>query len=175
MSSTRRHPNVVNLDELAVPEPFGQGQLQSLNAPVARAAGGQQLGASHYTLAPGCAAFPHHWHGANEEALFVLEGTGTLRIGEAEVVVRAGDWASFPPGPEYAHQLTNTGAGPLRYLCFSTMISPELCGYPDSGKVATFYRRGGVPVFRGVFYEEEKRGYYDREPLAHPAGETPPR
>ena len=162
---SRRHPNVVNLDELPL-QPSGQGGLSSRGAGVARAAGAELLGASIYVLEPGQAAFPHHWHSANEEALFILDGTGTLRIGGGEVAVRAGDWASFPRGLESAHQLVNTGAAPLRYLCFSTMLSPELCGYPDSGKIATFYRKDGQVVFRGVFYEEEKRGYYDREPKA---------
>ena len=39
-------------------------------------------------------------------------------------------------GPEAAHQIINTGSQELRYLCFSTMISPEAVEYPDSGKFA---------------------------------------
>lgn len=163
---SRRHPRVVNLEEVEPGPSVGQGQIGSERRMLAAAAGGVGLGASHFTLAPGHTAFPHHWHSANEEALFVLEGTGTLRIGAEEVAVRAGDWASFPVGPESAHQLVNTGAGPLKYLCFSTMQSPEVCGYPDSRKVAWFWRPAGKPPMRGVFFEEEQHGYYDREPLA---------
>jgi uncharacterized cupin superfamily protein len=39
-------------------------------------------------------------------------------------------------GPETAHQLVNTGSAELKYLAVSTMQQPEVCQYPDSGKVA---------------------------------------
>ena len=41
-------------------------------------------------------------------------------------------------GPETAHQLVNTGAEPLRYLAISTQIDPEICEYPDSGKIGAY-------------------------------------
>lgn len=34
-------------------------------------------------------------------------------------------------------QVANTGSAPLRYLAVSTLIDPEVCEYPDSGKVGT--------------------------------------
>src|SRR2546427_13010010 len=64
-----------------------------------------------------------------------LEGEGSARIGDATVRLRAGDYVTFPTGPESAHILTNTGAGPLRYLCFSTLPTTEVVGYPDSKKI----------------------------------------
>ncbi len=76
-----------------------------------------------------------HAHLANEESIYVVEGQGTMRIGGAEVPVRAGDYVTFPPGAEHAHQLVNTSASPIRYLCFSTMRAPEVALYPDSDKV----------------------------------------
>src|SRR5580704_9693473 len=94
-----------------------------------------KLGCSMYEIAPGKRAWPFHYHFANEEALFILEGAGTLRFGAEEVPVRAGHFKTFRVGADNAHQLVNTGAEPLRYLCFSTMIGPEVCGYPDSEKL----------------------------------------
>ena len=32
----------------------------------------------------------------------------------------------------------NTGPAPLRYLCVSTMLEPEVIEYPDSGKFGAF-------------------------------------
>ena len=50
----------------------------------AKAAGGKQLGFSLHEVEPGFAAWPAHMHFVNEEALYVLEGHGTLRLGADE-------------------------------------------------------------------------------------------
>ena len=63
----------------------------------------------------------------------MLEGEGTLRLQDAEVQVRAGSYAAFRIGE--AHTLLNSGDGPLRYLCLSTMIEPDVTVYPDTGKI----------------------------------------
>jgi uncharacterized cupin superfamily protein len=101
------------------------------------AAGCRQLGCSLVELPPGTRSWPRHAHRANEEAIYVLEGTGVARIGEKEYPVGPGDFVALVAGgPEAAHQTINTGADPLKYLCFSTMISPEVVAYPDSDKTA---------------------------------------
>ena len=45
------------------------------------AAGSERLGCSLYELPPGAQPWSYHYHAANEEALYVLSGTGTLRLG----------------------------------------------------------------------------------------------
>ena len=62
------------------------------------AAGGQKIGASWFELQPGKKAFPFHYHLANEEAVFVLEGEGMLRNDKEEIPLRAGEYIAFPPG-----------------------------------------------------------------------------
>jgi hypothetical protein len=37
-----------------------------------------------------------------------------------------------------AHQIVNDLGAVLRYLCFSTMVEPDVMVYPDSGKVGIF-------------------------------------
>jgi uncharacterized cupin superfamily protein len=49
--------------------------------PLGSTAGGQRVGCSLYEVEPGRAAFPRHYRLANEEAIYVLEGSGTLRLG----------------------------------------------------------------------------------------------
>lgn len=98
------------------------------------AAGGKKLGVSWFELQPGTKAFPHHFHLANEEAVFILEGEGVVRFGDEEHAVRSGDFLAFPPGPP-AHQILNRSLAPLRYLAISTVIEPEVVLYPDSKKV----------------------------------------
>lgn len=134
---------------------------------LSQAAGGQALGCSLIELPPGARAWPHHWHAANEEAIYVLEGEGTLRLGDREQGVRAGHYVALPPGPAHAHQMRNTGAGPLRYLCMSTMLPTDICVYPDSGKVGVF--GGAAPggagerTVHGYFPDAARVDYWDGE------------
>ena len=98
--------------------------------------GAEKIGACYTELEPGKKSFPFHAHHVNEEMIFVIEGEGEYRFGPETYKVRSGDLIAAPPGgPERAHQMTNTGAGPLRYICFSTMHPVDVVEYPDSNKV----------------------------------------
>jgi uncharacterized cupin superfamily protein len=129
-------------------EPRPQGWLppadakRSFDVKRARAApllGLKMLGCTLHEVSPGATAYPFHSHRANEELLVVLEGEGELRYGSARHAAKAGDLIGCPTGgPETAHQLTNTGSAPLKYLAISTMIDPDICDYPDSKKVGVF-------------------------------------
>jgi len=134
---SERPPCVVHVDDVPAAQqdrpPFVFARRQ-----LSRAAGGRMLGCGHFELPPGATSFPMHAHTGNEEAFFVLEGEGVLRLPDQEVAVRAGDYVALPPGPEHAHQMRNEGDGPLRYLCFSTMVAPDVVLYPDSGKLGVF-------------------------------------
>jgi uncharacterized cupin superfamily protein len=175
MPENRRHSHVVNLDELP-PDEQGQGDFGFRRRRFGPEAGGRALGCSHFELAPGKTAFPFHFHSGFEEALFVLDGTGTVRIGKDRVEVRSGDYIALPAGPDVAHALTNTGAVPLRYLCMSGPATPttmDIVGYPDSKKFAFASGvdpvkgfRGGAWVMKLIKEEQPPVGYYDDEPLA---------
>lgn len=150
MSAPRRHPNVVHSSEV---EPLAResGKRMAFRFfPLGSPAGARQLGASLYEIAPGQVPFPCHFHCANEEAMFVLEGRGHVRIGEAKVAVGPGDWISFPVGPDHAHQVENTGDVPLRFLALSTTHTVDVCGYPDSKKILAV----GAP--HGAKYEDPR-------------------
>ena len=165
--SERRHPNVVNVDEVP-PQSQANGKFVLEHRALGRAAGARGLGCGMITLPPGRTAWPHHYHCANEESIYVLSGTGTARIGDAKVELRAGDYVAFPPGPAHAHQTTNTGTEPLVYLCFSTMITTEAVGYPDSNKLAmSSWTRGDdgapKPILRAIFRAQDQVDYWDGE------------
>jgi uncharacterized cupin superfamily protein len=102
------------------------------------AAGGRGLGTSFMELPPGKAAWPMHFHCANEEAVFIIQGTGELRIGDARVPLRAGDYVALPPGPQAAHQIYNNSGAPLVYLALSTMVPTDISVYPRSDKIGVF-------------------------------------
>ncbi|MEO8443660.1 MAG: cupin domain-containing protein [Gammaproteobacteria bacterium] len=160
----RRHPNVVNLAELP-PGSFEKGTRFALaNRVLGRATGARGIGCSWYEVPPGKTAFPNHYHCANEESIYVLDGTGTLRIGADEVQVGPGDYATFPVGPAHTHQLLNTGESPLRYLCFSTLLPTEVVGYPDSRKIGAMgFTAAGESIVRLVVRQESAVDYYDGE------------
>ncbi|HEX4513044.1 MAG TPA: cupin domain-containing protein, partial [Polyangiaceae bacterium] len=89
----RRHPNVVNVDEV---EPMKQakGGFENARKRVGFEAGGLALGCAHTKVEPGKTAFPFHYHSAIEEAVYILEGTGTLRIGTEKLELRRGDYVA---------------------------------------------------------------------------------
>lgn len=134
----RRHPQVANLDEVAghaLPAAPPATTPAAMMKPLAAAVAGHALGCTYYEVPPGGSAFPRHFHCVNEECLFVIEGHATLRLGDREVPVRAGDYVALPAGPASAHQLINTGEHTLRYLCLSTMSPAEVAVFPDAGTV----------------------------------------
>jgi uncharacterized cupin superfamily protein len=130
------HPNVVSEKEPEWGESSHGEKFGYRRKALSQATGGEKLGCSLYEVEPGRRAWPFHYHAANEEAIYILEGSGTLRIGEEEVPISKGDYATFLSAREEgAHQLVNTSNSVLRYLCFSTMIEPDVMLYPDSGKI----------------------------------------
>ncbi|WP_435126575.1 cupin domain-containing protein [Halobaculum sp. D14] len=99
------------------------------------AADGDDIGCSLYELPQGKRAWPYHYHTANEEALYVLDGDGLLRLDGDQHDIRAGDYVALPADESGAHRVVNDGDRPLRYLAVSTMRDPDVLVYPDSEKV----------------------------------------
>jgi uncharacterized cupin superfamily protein len=166
------HPtSIIHEDELQWVDTVQSPAFRSRRKKLSTAAGARMLGASIYELPPGASAFPYHYHSANEELLYILEGEGTLRLGEERVPVGAGSFIAMPPGPAQAHRLHNSSSAPLRYLCVSTMITPEVVVYPDSHKVGLMV--GSAPggdlaqrTLAGVYKLNSGVGYFDGEPDA---------
>jgi uncharacterized cupin superfamily protein len=130
--------------------------------------GARLLGYNVTVVSPGKRAFPLHNHHVNEEMFFILSGSGELRIGDEHFTLRAGDFIANPPGgAESAHQIINTGTEELRYLAVSTMLTPEIVEYPDSGKFAASLREklpdGSMRVLRHVDREGTGLDYWDGE------------
>jgi len=133
---------VIHEDDALIDE-TDRGSFGNRRRLLSLAAGGKKLGCSLYELPPGRRSAPYHWHAANEEALYVLEGEGMLRLAGRETPLREGCYAALPAGEAGAHQVLNTGTSLLKYLCFSTMLEPDVAFYPDSEKLSVF--QGGAP------------------------------
>lgn len=100
--------------------------------------GGDKLGTTLYELPQGEAVCPYHYEYPEEEWLFVLSGTPSVRHPDGEDVLDPGDIVCFPAGPAGAHQVLNRAAETARVLMVSTRTHPAVCVYPDSDKIATF-------------------------------------
>jgi uncharacterized cupin superfamily protein len=125
------------------PPPGAKRVFEVKRARAAPLLGLKMLGCTLHEVAPGATAYPFHSHRANEELLLVLAGRGELRYGSALYPAQAGDLIGCPTGgPETAHQLSNNGDGVLRYLAISTQVDPDICEYPDSGKIGAFAGEG---------------------------------
>ena len=135
-------------------------------ARIGRQAGAEHLGASLFELPPAQAAFPLHYHHANEELLIVIAGRPWLRTTQGERELEPGEVVAFPRGEAGAHQVINRTADPVRFLIVSEMNSPEIVVYPDSGKIfARDTPPGGEPVSDGgSFFVRDVVDYFEGEP-----------
>ncbi|ERG97512.1 MAG: cupin domain protein, partial [Haloquadratum sp. J07HQX50] len=75
-----------------------------------------------------------------EEAIYVLSGTGTIRLVDGAHALSAGDYVALPAGEADGHRVINDGGDdvPLRYLAISTMRDPDVVIYPDMDKVGVY-------------------------------------
>ena len=121
----------------------------------ARALGSVRIGAGQLVVEPRMLSSPPHCHSAEEELFVVLDGSGTLLLGDDEHPVRPGSIVARPPGSGVSHAFRAGDAG-LTLLAFGTRDPNDIVYYPRSGKVSL---RGVRARFR-----VERVGYWDGEP-----------
>jgi uncharacterized cupin superfamily protein len=115
---------------------------RSKDAWVGAHVGAELIGASMYELEAGDRLWPYHTHHANEEWVIVLRGSPTLRTPEGERDLVEGDVVAFPRGQDGAHQILNRTNNAIRVLMLSTLLSPDIVEYLDSGKVSVVDAKG---------------------------------
>jgi uncharacterized cupin superfamily protein len=134
-------------------------------AKLGQQAGGTQLGASLFEVAPGQSTFPYHAHTANEELLIVLRGTPHLRTPDGWRELAEGEVVAFPIGEGGAHQVQNRSEEAVRFLMVSTMIAPEVSLYPDTGKLMAATRAPGAAGdgFQENYRRDQAVDYWEGE------------
>jgi len=125
--------------------------------------GSELVGASLWELPPGEAAYPYHFHYADEEIVIVLRGQPTLRTPEGLRELDEGEALRFPVGEDGAHQILNRSADVVAFLAISSHGRPDVVVYPDSNKLGVGERlpRGGG--LRAFFLRSDVVGYWDGE------------
>jgi len=128
-------------------EPRDRGGWRIKETFVGHRIGGELIGASMSEIEPGNRHWPYHTHYANEEWVIVLRGEPTLRTPEGEHALKEGDVVCFPRGNDGAHQIANNTDAPVRVLMLSSMISPDVIEYLDTGKVFALNAAGDPIMF----------------------------
>jgi uncharacterized cupin superfamily protein len=86
-------------------------------------------------IASGSLSYPPHCHSAEEELFVVIDGEGTVLLGDDEHPVRAGSVVARPPGTGVAHAF-RAGNAPMSVLAYGTSEPNDIAYYPRSGKVS---------------------------------------
>ena len=152
-----------NIFEPQFDEPREHPGFGCRRARVGRQAGAQRLGASVWDMPPGEAAYPYHFHYVEEELLFVLSGRPSLRTPDGWRDLVPGEAVSFPVGEAGGHQLVNRTDETVRLLVVSPSGVPEICVYPDSGKIGVYDGLPDAGGLRELYRRSDAVDYYEGE------------
>jgi uncharacterized cupin superfamily protein len=114
------------------PPPYDEPCLRRARRALGDAAGLTQFGVNLLRLPPGAWSSQRHWHRAEDEFVWVLEGEVVLVTDAGEEVLRAGDCAGFKAGEANGHHLQNRSASDAVVLEIgSRRDAVESVLYPD--------------------------------------------
>ncbi|MEN3281836.1 MAG: hypothetical protein V7607_2976 [Solirubrobacteraceae bacterium] len=139
----QRPPTIVNVDDVA-PREARRGDVAAERRKLGEALGSRRSGIQRMVVEPGALSYPPHCHSSEEELFVVLDGSGSLLLGDDEHPLRAGSVVARPPGTGVAHAF-RAGDEPLTLLAYSSRDPNDICFYPRSGKVSL---RGIKAIFR---------------------------
>jgi len=150
------------IDIAAVPERQGVGYpppFAALSAGRVRqrlgdAGGLTDFGVNLTRLPPGNWSSQRHWHAAEDEFVYVLDGELTLIEDGGETVLRAGDCAAFAKGSGDGHHMINRSAAMALYLEIGSRSPADVitCSDIDMMSPSTdgrFLHKDGTPYSEG--------------------------
>lgn len=107
------------------------------------------LGLHLVRVEPGHATTEHHFHGQDEEFLYILSGRAEATIGAETFEVGPGDFMAFPKDlPAHSMQVSAEAAEDLVYLMGGTRAPIDICTYPRLGR--RMYRVDGVKEYAAL-------------------------
>jgi uncharacterized cupin superfamily protein len=134
------------------PPPLQKAVAGREKAVLGNLAGLTQFGVNLTRLKPGAASALRHWHDAEDEFVYVLEGELALIEDQGETLIRAGDAAGFKAGVANGHHLINKSNRDAVYLEIGTRAESDRAHYPDDdlaykkdGKTFAFTHKSGEP------------------------------
>lgn len=114
------------------PAPFDRPCTKRVRRRLGDAAGLTHFGVNLTHLPPGTWSAQRHWHSAEDEFVYILEGELVLVTDAGEEVLRAGDCAGFKAGVADGHHFLNRSDREAVYLEVGARRPEEddVC-YPD--------------------------------------------
>ena len=128
----------INLQEVpqvrgsGYPAPFDRACTDRIRQRLGDAAGLSDFGVNLMRLAPGAWSSQRHWHSAEDEFVYVLEGELVLVSDAGEEILHPGDCAGFKAGVRDGHHLQNrTDRDAVVLEVGSRKIEDDEGDYPD--------------------------------------------
>jgi uncharacterized cupin superfamily protein len=122
----------LKLDEsTGYPEPFRQAVQGRQRKRLGNAVGLDQFGVNLTTLKPGAWSSQRHWHQAEDELIYMLEGEVVLCEDGGETVLRPGDAAAWKANTPNGHCLVNRSSRDAVFLEVGTRAKHDRAEYPD--------------------------------------------
>ena len=166
--------DVPNINRPEFDEPRDHDGFRARRARLGYQLGAERLGLSLWELPAGEAAYPFHYHLAEEELVIVLAGRPVLRTSEGRREIAEGEVVSFPRGESGAHQIVNDSDEVVRFLAASTNGDPDIVVYPDSNKLGAAERPPAGGGLRKFFRIDDEVDYWERESRRDPESPAEP-
>lgn len=117
------------------PEAFQAAVAGRSRQRVGKSAGLKNFGVNLTTLQPGAQSALRHWHSAQDEFIYVVQGEVVLVTNGGEQILLPGDMAGFASGTPNGHHLINRSNAPAIYLEIGDRSMPDRAEYPDKDLV----------------------------------------
>lgn len=114
------------------PAPFDEPCLNRKHISPGDAGGLTQFGAHIMTLEPGAWSSQRHWHSAEDEFVYIINGHPTFIDDAGRQLLSPGDVTTHKAGESNGHHMINETQSVVRYLIIGVR-KPEIdnCYYPD--------------------------------------------
>lgn len=157
--SEQQFPVAVRADDVTprarlsiYPEPHASRMRGREKRQLGDAFGLRNFGVNLTRLAPGGMSALRHAHAKQDEFVYVLEGTATLRTDQGSLALSPGMCAGFRAGTGNAHHLVNESTQDVVYLEVGDRTPGDSATWPDDdlqiievGGKKVFAHRDGTP------------------------------
>ena len=113
------------------PAPFGEPCAARARQRLGASSGLNDFGVNLLRLPPGAWSSQRHWHTAEDEFVFVVEGEVVLITDSGEEILRAGESAGFKAGVKDGHHLQNRSPRDAIVLEVGSRKPDDEVEYPD--------------------------------------------
>jgi uncharacterized cupin superfamily protein len=125
------------------PDPFRKQMAGRERKRLGNAVGLEQFGVNLTRLKPGAWSAQRHWHEAEDELIYMLEGELVLCEDHGETVLRAGDAAGWKANAPDGHCLINRSDRDAVFIEIGSRSKRERVVYPDIDMVMERDENGG--------------------------------